>query len=217
MSAVHSSVVAHQFDDVEQQHQSYSLGMWLFLANEIMFFGGLFVAYIVYRWAYPEAFAEASGHLDIVLATVNTAALLTSSFTMALAVRAIQIGKIKQMVGFLMATIGFAIVFLVLKGIEYGHKFQDHLVPGPNFVWHGTESAQHVEMFFGLYFTMTALHGLHVLIGIFVIGTIAYLGWKKRFSPDYYAPVEMTGLYWHLVDIVWVFLFPLLYLVARHG
>ncbi len=217
MSVVHNSVVAHQFDDVEQQHQTYSFGMWIFLVTEIMFFGGLFTAYTVYRWSYPEAFSAGSSHLDIVLATINTAALLTSSFTMALAVRAIQLGKTKQMIGFLLTTIGFAIVFLVLKGIEYSHKFQDHLVPGQDFVWHGTESARHVEMFFGLYFTMTALHGIHVFIGIFVIGTIAILGWKKRFSPDYYAPVEMTGLYWHLVDIIWVFLFPLLYLISRHG
>jgi len=217
MSVVHDSVVAHQFDDVEQQHQTYSFGMWIFLVTEIMFFGGLFAAYTVYRWSFPEAFAAGSEHLDIVLATINTAALLTSSFTMALAVRAIQLNKPKQMIGFLLTTIGFAIVFLVIKGIEYYAKFQTHLVPGHNFVWHGAADPRHVEMFYGLYFTMTALHGLHVLIGIGVIATIAFLGWKKRFSSDFYAPVEMTGLYWHLVDIIWVFLFPLLYLVSRHG
>jgi len=216
MSVTHSDVLSHQFEDIDQQHQTYNLGMWIFVVSEIMFFGGLFAAYVVYRWSYPADFADASKHLNLGLATANTAILLTSSLTMALAVRAIQLGKIKQMVTLMLVTMGFAAAFLVLKGIEYGQKFQDHLLPGADFIWKGAGNAGHVELFYGLYFVMTGLHALHIVIGIGVIGTIAILGVRKRFSPGYYAPVEMVGLYWHLVDIIWVFLFPLLYLISRH-
>jgi cytochrome c oxidase subunit 3 len=209
-----SSVVAHQFDDIEQQHESSSLGMWIFLATEVMFFGGMFLGYAVYRGMHSTAWAESSRELNVVLGGINTGVLLCSSLTMALGVRAAQLGGRRTVALFLLATIGLGIVFLGIKGFEYYQKYEEHLIPGRNFQFAGPQSP-HAQIFFSFYFMMTGMHALHMIIGIGVMIVMIVLTMKQRFSADYYFPIEMTGLYWHFVDIVWVFLFPLLYLVDR--
>ena len=211
-----SSPVAHHFDSVEQQREAATLGMWLFLVTEVMFFGGLFLAYILFRWAYPRAFIEGSHHLDIKLGAINTAVLIGSSLTMALAVRAAQLGGRRGTVLFLILTIVLGSTFLGIKGVEYSHKFEHHLVPGSNFHWEGSEPG-HAQLFFFLYFFMTGLHALHMVIGVGVLAAIAWMAHRGKFSPEYYNPVEGAGLYWHFVDVVWIFLFPLLYLLGRHA
>lgn len=211
MAEMHASV-AHQFDDREQQFEAANLGMWTFLATEVMFFGGLFMAYAVYRYLYPAGFAEASRHTDMLLGGVNTAVLLTSSLTMALAVRAAQLGRRRSLVMFLVLTILMGMVFLGIKGVEYYKEYEEQLVPGLNFAFEG-EHAQAVKLFFTFYFFMTGLHAVHMIIGIGVVAVIAVMAWQGRFSSEYYTPVDLTGLYWHFVDIVWVFLYPLLYLI----
>ncbi|MCC6763758.1 MAG: cytochrome c oxidase subunit 3 family protein [Deltaproteobacteria bacterium] len=205
---------AHQFDSAEHQHGAAQLGMWVFIAQEILFFGGLFVAYTVYRFMYPAAFAQSSHHLDVVLGSFNTAVLIASSLTMALAVHGAQLGKRWAQVIFLLATIFLGCVFLGVKTIEYGHKFHEHLIPGPNFLFDG--DARHAQIFFSLYFVMTGLHALHMVIGIAVLGVLVWRAARGAYGSAYYSPVELTGLYWHFVDIVWIFLFPLLYLIGRH-
>lgn len=207
--------LAHHFDDLEQQYEAASLGMWVFLLTEIMFFGGLFAGYTVYRTAYPGAFAEGSHHLDLVLGSMNTAVLIGSSLTMALAVRAAQIGQRKALVTFLLCTLLLGLVFLSIKGVEYRHKFIEHLFPGSSFDYQGPNAGQ-VQIFFSFYIGMTGMHALHMIIGIGLMAVLALRAWQGRFSPTYYAPVEIVGLYWHFVDIVWIFLFPLLYLLGRH-
>lgn len=208
--------LAHHFDSSEQQREAASLGVWVFLATEVLFFGGLFAAYTVYRWLYPSVFAAGSHHLDVKLGAVNTAVLLTSSLTMALAVRSAQTGRGKLSALLLFATIVLGLVFLGIKYQEYHHKWVEHLVPGPTFHLAGVDRPM-AQIFFCLYFGMTGLHALHMIIGIaLLLGLLApaYLGW---FGPRNYNFVEGMGLYWHFVDIVWIFLFPLLYLVGRHG
>lgn len=211
MSENHS-IVAEQFDDAEQQRSAAALGMWTFLATEILFFGGLFLAYAIYRHAYPEAFAAASQHTHVVFGTLNTAILLTSSLTMAFAVAAAKEGKTKSISRWLLVTIAFAMGFLVVKGFEYHSEIGEHLLPGANF---SRQIPEHGEMFFYLYWIMTGLHALHVIIGIGLLSVIAWLAHRGRFSSAYHNPVEVTGLYWHFVDIVWIFLYPLLYLVGH--
>jgi cytochrome c oxidase subunit III len=208
------SVLAHQFDNPEQQYEASTLGMWVFLATEILFFGGLFTGYAVYRSSYPQAFAEASLHLDVVLGATNTAVLICSSLTMALAVRGAQLGQRRAVIGFLLFTILLGSVFLGIKAVEYSHKFHEHLVPGRAFALEGPY-AQNAELFFSFYFSMTGMHALHMIIGLGILAVLVFLSWRDRFSPEYYSPVELTGLYWHFVDIVWIFLFPLLYLISR--
>ncbi|HYD48645.1 MAG TPA: cytochrome c oxidase subunit 3 family protein [Terriglobales bacterium] len=209
--------VAHHFDDAEQQQQTVTLGMWLFLVNEIMFFGGLFLVYTVYRSAFPEAFAAASHHLDIQLGTINTAVLIGSSLTMALAVHAAQLGHRGQLQLFLILTIVLGSIFLGIKGVEYSHKFHELHVPGALFEWHENPGfAGGAELFFGLYFIMTGMHALHMVIGIVILAILVRNSYRGDYGPHYFTPVEMTGLYWHFVDIVWIFLFPLLYLIGRH-
>ena len=207
--------LAHHFDDLEQQAEASSLGIWVFLLTEIMFFGGLFAGYTVYRTAYPGAFAEGSQHLDLMLGSINTAVLISSSLTMALAVHAAQVGRRKVLVGFLVCTLLLGLVFLGIKGMEYAHKFAEHLFPGSRFGYEGPDAA-HVQLFFSFYVGMTGMHALHMVSGIGLLTVLALRAWRDRFSPAYYAPVEIVGLYWHFVDIVWIFLFPLLYLLGRH-
>lgn len=209
------AATAHQFEDAEQQYEAASLGMWIFLVTEVLFFGGLFTAYLVYRYEHAAAFAGASSHLGLWLGGINTAVLIGSSLTMALAVHAAQTGHRKTLIQFLGATIALGLVFLTIKGVEYSHKFHEHLVPGLNFAYEGAD-ANAAELFFCLYFLMTGLHALHMIIGVGVLGVLAWLAWRGWFSSEYYAPVEVTGLYWHFVDLVWIFLFPLLYLIGRH-
>jgi cytochrome c oxidase subunit 3 len=211
-----SELVAEHFETAEQQRSAATLGMWIFLATEVLFFGGLFAAYTVYRWMFPEVFHHASHHLDIMLGGLNTAILLTSSFTMAMAIWALRARGRKLSAKLLLTTAGLAIAFLVIKGFEYHHKFVEHLVPGSSFQYEGVDPG-HAEIFFWLYFTMTGLHALHVLVGIGILSTLAALVWIGRISPERYIPVENSGLYWHFVDIVWVFLFPLLYLAGARG
>jgi cytochrome c oxidase subunit 3 len=215
MLAEHPSALAHQFDDMTQQYEAATLGMWVFLLTEIMFFGGVFLGYVVYRTAYPEAFAEGSHHLDVLLGTINTAVLIGSSLSMALAVHAAQVGQQRHLVRFLSLTILLGLVFLGVKGVEYAHKFETHLVPGSAFVYPGPHAAQ-VQLFMSFYFAMTGMHALHMIIGLGLLTMLIRHTWQQRFSPQYHAPVEMVGLYWHFVDIVWIFLFPLLYLLGRH-
>lgn len=213
--AEHRSALAHQFDDLAQQHEASSLGMWAFLLTEIMFFGGLFVGYTVYRTAYAEAFAEGSQHLDVILGTLNTAILIASSLMMALAVHASQLGRRQLIVRFLLLTMLLGLAFLGIKGYEYGHKYHEGLVPGFAFHYEGPQ-AQPVQIFFAFYFIMTGLHALHMIIGIGLLTVLAVLAGRGRFSSAYHTPVEIVGLYWHFVDIVWIFLYPLLYLIGRH-
>ncbi len=207
--------LAHHFDSFDQQREASFLGMWIFLVTEIMFFGGLFAAYIIYRSAHPLAFAAGSGKLDIALGAVNTAVLIASSLTMALGVWAAQVGRRKLIVLFILATIALGGVFLGIKVVEYGAKFEHHLFPGPEFHWPGPDG-EHVEMFFNLYFAMTGLHAAHMVIGIAILLVIAVLAWRGAFTPQNHNVVEGIGLYWHFVDIVWIFLFPLLYLLGRN-
>jgi cytochrome c oxidase subunit 3 len=211
----HHPALAHHFESLDEQKEASSLGMWLFIAQEVMFFGGLFLAYTVYRNLYPGAFEEASHHLDWKLGGFNTAVLIFSSLTMALAVRAAALGRRKQIVLFLLATVLLGGVFLGVKVVEYGDKFEHHLVPGAGFQFPGP-NARPAQIFYSLYFAMTGLHALHMVIGIPIILAIAWMAHRGRYGPAYHTPVEMTGLYWHFVDIVWIFLFPLLYLIGQH-
>jgi cytochrome c oxidase subunit III len=209
----------HHFASMDQQKETSTFGMWLFLVTEIMFFGGLFCAYLVYRATYYQAFVEGSRDMNIWLGTTNTAVLICSSLTMALAVRCAQIGKARMMVALLLITIVFAFGFLGIKAIEYHEHWVLHQFPGPNFQFEGGEaSPQNVEIYFSLYWAMTGLHALHVIIGIGLITWITIVGMRGAYSPDYYSPVENVGLYWHFVDLVWIYLFPLLYLISKkHG
>ena len=206
----------HHFDSMEQQAEASTLGMWVFLCTEILFFGGLFVAYLVYRHASPAGFQEASSELNRFWGTTNTLVLICSSLTMALAVRAAQTSQsARAQVGWLLGTMVFGVAFLGIKAIEYYDKFKHNHVPGPNFHWDGLYSHP-AEQFYSLYFAMTGLHALHMIIGLGIMSVITVLAWRKTFDSEYYTPVEVAGLYWHFVDIVWIFLFPLLYLVDRH-
>ena len=206
--------LAHHFEDLKQQRESATLGMWLFLLTEIMFFGGLFTAYLVYRFKYPEAFIQGSHHLDISLGGINTVILIGSSLTMALAVHTAHGGKKALQVLFLLLTVILGAGFLGIKSMEYAHKFHEHLVPGPHFNAHG--GPREVQIFFSLYFAMTGMHALHMVIGMVIILILALRASQGKYNQVYFTPIEMTGLYWHFVDIVWIFLFPLLYLIGRH-
>jgi cytochrome c oxidase subunit 3 len=214
----HPPSVANHFEDAEQQRESGTLGMWVFLATEIMFFGGLFAGYTIYRGLYLPAFEYGSRLLDIKLGTTNTDVLIASSLTMALAVHAAQTGKRKALIVFLLLTMVFGMGFLGIKFTEYVHKWNDFLVPGLHFV--PTEALPsgvtlpNLELFFCFYFFMTILHALHMVIGLGIMTVLVVMAWRGRFSKDYFAPIEVSGLYWHLVDIVWIFLFPLLYLIG---
>ena len=200
---------------MEQQQEASTLGMWIFLVTEVMFFGGLFMAYTVYRIWYPEAWSEGSEELDILLGGINTAVLIGSSLTMALAVRSAQTGAKKQLtVTWLLLTMALGLTFLVIKFFEYKHKYDLGHIPGANFHFEGAHADQ-VEMFISLYFALTGLHALHMVIGFGIMSVMTWMAWKGRFSPEWYTPIELSGLYWHFVDIVWIFLFPLLYLVDR--
>jgi cytochrome c oxidase subunit III len=207
--------LAHQFDTLEQQVEASTLGMWVFLVTEVLFFGGLFATYCVYRTFYPAAFAAASHELDVVLGTVNTVVLITSSLTMALAVHAAQLGERKPLLVFLALTMILGAVFLGIKGVEYYHKFVEHHVPGASFQFE-PEYARHAQIFFSLYFMMTGVHALHMIIGIGIMLVMFVLAYRGTITSAYYSPIEISGLYWHFVDIVWIFLFPLLYLIGRH-
>lgn len=205
--------VAHHFDNADAQFEANRMGVWLFLVTEVLLFGGLFCAFAVFRSWYFDSFVEAHHHLDKVMGTVNTLVLIGSSLTMALAVRAAQVNNKKLTQLLLAITFACAAGFMVIKGFEYSHKIHDGLLPGRYFTATGFETA-HVNVFFGIYFIMTGIHGIHVLIGMGLIAWLLIRNKKGEFSSKYYSPLEGVGLYWHLVDLIWIFLFPLLYLVG---
>jgi cytochrome c oxidase subunit 3 len=210
------SFLAHQFDDVHQQRTAAALGMWSFLVTEVLFFGGMFAGYTVYRhWYYPQ-WDHASRELDLLAGTLNTFVLLTSSLTMAMAVDSAKLGRTQKVKNYILWTILLGAVFLGVKAFEYSAKWEHHLVPGPWFHWHDDAVNQGpYELFFSFYFVMTGWHALHMVIGFGLLTALWIQTNNNRFSAEYYTPVELTGLYWHFVDIVWVFLFPLLYLIDR--
>jgi cytochrome c oxidase subunit 3 len=245
--AAHHPALQHHFDTMAQQKEAAVVGMWVFLLTEILFFGGLFVAYMIYRVWYFDAFAEASRRLSLFWGGLNTAVLIGSSLTMALAVRAAQTNQRKATVNWLILTMLLGCVFLGVKVIEYQDKFANYEVPGASYNWlyheqhAAADAAEHppaspgpgaepahqlsltpqqlqntTQIYFSLYFTMTGLHALHMIIGVGLMAVITWMAWKGRFDGEYYTPVEMSGLYWHFVDIVLIFLFPILYLVERH-
>jgi cytochrome c oxidase subunit 3 len=216
-AAHHSPALAHHFDSLEQQKEASTLGMWVFLVTEVLFFGGLFLTYTVYRHLYPAAFAAASHELNIILGGINTAVLITSSLTMALAVHASQTGRRRQLMLLLVTTMVLGLVFLGIKSAEYYAKFTEHYIPGPSFRFPEVELAQHAQIFFSLYFVMTGLHALHMIIGLGIMLVMLWWAWNGTITTEYHSPIEISGLYWHFVDIVWIFLFPLLYLIGRHG
>lgn len=216
----HHPALAHHFDTLEQQKETATLGMWVFLVTEIMFFGGLFLTYVVYRARFEGVFALASHRLELAAGAVNTAVLIGSSLTMALAIWAAQVNRRKLIVVFLLLTILLGSVFLGIKAYEYSQKFAHHLVPGAHFDPPYPELkavANQAEVFFSLYFVMTGLHATHMVIGIGLLLWFIVPSWKGRFDAAYHNPLENMGLYWHFVDIVWIFLFPLLYLIGAHA
>jgi cytochrome c oxidase subunit 3 len=211
----HNPELQHHFADMRQQQDASVMGMWVFLITEIMFFGGMFAGYMIYRFMYYQAWLEGSQKMDFWWGTINTVVLLCSSLTMVLAVRSTQLGSRKITVTLLLVTILFGLAFLGIKGIEYyGHIVVEHQFPGPGFRFDGPRSSQ-VEMFFSFYFAMTGFHALHMVIGIGLVGFIAYQAWKGRYGAHYYTPVENVGLYWHFVDVVWIYLYPLFYLISH--
>lgn len=261
VSDSHNPHLAHHFETLQQQRESSALGMWLFLAQEVLFFGGLFCVYIVYRAMYPTEFLYGSSQLAVKWGFINTLVLILSSVTMALAVRESQQGRNKGVVKWLVATFFFGAIFLGIKTVEYSAKWEHGLVPGKHFHFdphghghyeaHGAEKAApseshadaqaseshtepahadgekkhitaedvdpgHLQIFFAIYFAMTGMHALHMVIGMAVMIFLGYKAWKNTFAPENYAFVENFGLYWHFVDLVWIFLFPLLYLLGRH-
>jgi cytochrome c oxidase subunit III len=215
----------HHFADAEQQRDAASLGMWVFLATEVMFFGGMFCAYLIYRHWYFGDFGAASKSIDATLGAANTAVLICSSLTVVLAIWAAQTARRALLISMLVVTMLFGLAFLGIKGYEYYEKFEEHHVPGPSFSFdhvpipgHPGEYAnpRHAEIYFSLYFLMTGLHALHMIIGLGIFTCLLIFACKGRFTPQYHTPLEIGGLYWHFVDIIWIYLFPLLYLIDRH-
>jgi cytochrome c oxidase subunit III len=213
-----SPALQHQFEDIEQQRDAGNFGMWVFLATEMLFFGGVFTGYIMYRSLYYPGFAAGSHGLELDLGAAMTFVLLASSFTMAMAVHAARAGQRGMLVGFLSGTILLGIVFLAMKFTEYIHKWHEQLVPGLNFhpALESLRAApEHaVELFMCFYFFMTGLHALHMIIGIGLLSVMAVLAWRGKITAQHYSRVEVSGLYWHFVDIIWIYLFPLLYLIG---
>jgi cytochrome c oxidase subunit III len=211
-----SPILPHQFDDSGQQREASTMGMWLFIATEILFFGGMFLGYTVYRCSYPQAFTEASSHTLIFFGGINAAVLLISSTTMAFAVCAARENRRWLLVWFLLLTASLGCLFLAIKGFEYSKEISEHLLPGPSFHIEAAKPAQ-AELFFYIYWLMTGVHALHVTIGIGLILIFAGRACFTNAFANHDTPVDLLGLYWHFVDIVWVFLFPLLDLIGRHS
>ncbi len=221
----HNPALLHHFAEPQQQRDAASLGMWIFLATEVMFFGGLFCAYLIYRTWYFADFAAASTSINAALGGANTAVLICSSLTVVLAIWAAQTSRRALMLLMLVLTMLFGLSFLGIKGIEYHDKFVEHHVPGASFSFEHQEvpshpgqyaNPRHAEIFFALYFIMTGLHALHMIVGLGIFAWLLWMAWKGHFTPEYHTPLEIGGLYWHFVDIVWIYLFPLLYLIDRH-
>jgi cytochrome c oxidase subunit III len=212
----HPPALAHHFDDLWQQKEAATLGMWIFLATEVLFFGGLFATYSIYRGLYPDAFVAASHEMVVWAGTLNTVVLITSSLTMALAVHAAQLGDRRLLMIFLVLTMALGAAFLGVKAFEYYTELSEHHLPGPGFAFE-PKYFREAQLFFSLYFVMTGLHALHMIIGLGVMAVMLWWAWRGTITREYYSPIEVSGLYWHFVDIVWIFLFPLLYLIGRHG
>jgi cytochrome c oxidase subunit III len=209
-----SPSVSEQFDDASQQREASTLGMWAFLATEILFFGVLIAAYTLCRVRYPEAFAAGSRRTDVVLGTIETAVLLASSCTVALAVRDIQLGGRRIATWLLSGTAALGVAFLCIHGFEYTSEYHEGLIPALHYVQDGPQAVP-MQMFFFLYYVTTLFHGLHVTIGVVLLLVMARRTHRGDFRPRYHTPVELSALYWHLVDIVWIFVFPLMYLIGR--
>ncbi|MGE0104365.1 MAG: cytochrome c oxidase subunit 3 family protein [Blastocatellales bacterium] len=219
--ASHVPGLAHHFVNMDQQKEAGTIGMWIFLLTELMFFGGLFLAYAIFRATYPDGFLQGSHLLSVPLGGLNTIVLIVSSLTMALAVYYSQMGDRKKLVGFLSITLVLGLVFLVVKYFEYKEKFEHHLFPALG--WYNPDPSHlavqyqpQVRVFLWIYFAMTGLHALHMIIGAGILLTLIIMAQKGRFTREYNSPIEISGLYWHFVDIVWIFLFPLLYLTGFH-
>jgi cytochrome c oxidase subunit 3 len=212
MPAPHHAL-QEQFDDLEQQRDTSRLGLWLFLATEVLFFGGLFMAFAVYHLVYPTEFALAGKHTNLLYGSLNTALLLTSGLVMSLAVHAIQLGNAKACVKWMLLTGLLGVAFLGVKGLEYADDIHKHLVPGASFALPNHPGAQ---IFFYLYWAMTGLHAVHLIVGLLLLAIFAYFTSRGRYSPQYHNPVELIGIYWGFVDLIWIFLYPLLYLIDRH-
>ena len=205
------AALGEQYSTLEQQHTAAEFGMWIFLATELMLFGGLLTAYTVYRTVYPAGFAEGSRHLDLVYGGPNTAVLLLSSLTMAQAVHSAQAGERRKLVWYLTATALIGLIFMAVKGAEYYKHYVDGMVPLMAWRYSGPYPSQ-VLVFFFAYFALTGLHAVHLTIGIVIVLITAFMASRGTFPPENHTPVEVIGLYWHFVDIVWIFLLPLLYL-----
>jgi cytochrome c oxidase subunit 3 len=215
----HHPFLQHHFEDLGQQHEASTLGMWFFVAQEILFFGGIFCAYAIYRAMYPEAWAAGAHHQNVLVGTINTIVLIGSSLTMALAVWAAQGGKRKMTTLMLALTLLLGGVFVGVKGFEYAQHIHEGLLPGSHFTYVHHENpalTPGIQLFMLFYFTMTGLHALHMVIGAGLLLYFMRRAWRGDFGPEYYGPIEIMGLYWHFVDIVWIFLFPLLYLIHGH-
>lgn len=209
----HDSHLAHHFHSLDQQVNAAKFGMWLFLAQELLFFSALFVGLMVFRGWYPDMYHDAAKLLNVPMGAVNTVFLICSSLTMALGVRAAQTNDNKKAFWLLTVTFLFAAAFLVVKYFEYTHKIHEGTLPGRWYSYKGLPY-DNAHFFFGIYFCMTGLHGIHVVIGMGLILWLMLRAKRNEFSSQYYTPVELVGLYWHLVDLIWIFLFPLLYLVG---
>jgi cytochrome c oxidase subunit III len=226
----HPAHLRHHFETVEQQREASSFGMWLFLLTEIMFFGGLFAAYLIYRnWYYP-AFVAGSHQLSIWLGGINTVVLISSSFTMAMGVYSAEMKNKRGLLLSLGATLLLGLVFLGIKTVEYKEKYEKHHIPGANFSIEefvnpadltkdkplAYDMAEKTQMYFSLYFAMTGMHAVHMIIGIVILTALMIRAWGGAYTDGHMTTIENFGLYWHFVDIVWIFLFPLLYLISRH-
>ena len=213
----HHPALAHHFDSLEQQAEASLLGMWVFLVTEILFFGGALMAYMVYRSMYPDAFAYASSEIAILPGAINTAVLILSSLTMALAVHGTQTGERQKVMFFIVVTMILGAAFLGIKGYEYHEKYLEGHIPGFGLEFRfEPEYQRNAQIFFSIYFVLTGLHALHMIVGL---GLMTWMFmWVKKgvVTSEYSNPIEVVGLYWHFVDIVWIFLFPLLYLIGRH-
>ena len=213
-----------QYKTLDQQKETATLGMWIFLVTEILFFGGVFLTYTINRHQFPTAFGIGGNMLDLNLGFANTVVLIASSFTMAMAVRCAQLGKQKLLVIFLLFTMLFGATFLGVKAKEYYDKYEEHHIPAMNFNFDGkllghpeyVVNQRHAEMFFSIYFAMTGMHALHMVIGLGLMAYLIIASSRGKFDTSYYTPVENIGLYWHFVDVVWIYLFPLLYLISRN-
>lgn len=213
MEEIHHVGVDHHYETWEQQHSANLLGMWVFLATEVMFFGGMFLAYIIMRSIYAVPFSQAAEHQNLLAGSINTFVLIFSSLMMVLAVRGAQLGQRKTMVFFLLATAALGTVFLGIKAFEYWQHIHEGLAPGINYSFDRATTANLQALFFWLYFAMTGVHAIHMIIGIVLVLIVAIRGWRGSFLRERYTRVEQLGLYWHFVDVIWLFLFGLFYVI----